>query len=104
MRSFNLIKMIKPQQNYWPNEQGFCAGGELAFRLPTTTAQFINLSSLFILLIGFVRPADARQVFSLIPILFGADANKGCSFYGFKVFTTIVPLLLYLSNHRFSAA
>jgi hypothetical protein len=37
-----------------------CAGGELAFLLPITAAQFIDKSSLFGLLLGVIRPAETE--------------------------------------------
>jgi hypothetical protein len=37
-----------------------CAGGEIAFRLPVTAAQFIDKSSLFILSLGIVRHAGTK--------------------------------------------
>jgi len=39
------------------NVSGLYAGGELAFRLPRTAAQFIDLCSLFILSLNVVRHA-----------------------------------------------
>jgi hypothetical protein len=39
---------------------GLCAGWEIAFRLPVTGAQFINLSSLFVLLLIDVHQAGTE--------------------------------------------
>jgi hypothetical protein len=41
------------------NEQGFVSGVEIAFRPPITAAQFIDKSSLFVLLPNVVRHAKA---------------------------------------------
>jgi len=40
-----------------PTTLGLCAGEEIALRLPVTEFQFIDKSSLFVLLLGVIRQA-----------------------------------------------
>jgi hypothetical protein len=53
-----------------PNVERLCAGGEIAFHLPVTEGQFIDKSSLFILLLNVVRhagtTADTRTSLMII--------------------------------------
>jgi hypothetical protein len=53
-----IVARLAVSRRIAANGTGLCAGGELAFRLTRTAAQFINLSSMFLLLLAFIPHAE----------------------------------------------